>query len=84
MEIGHDDEADNDGNDAKKLDAVKAADTVSETVRDLTIKNDNGGTSGGDKDAEDEPTNGKFPRHKVILTWVVSEIKMRARVRAGI
>jgi hypothetical protein len=51
VKVGHDDEACDAGDDAKKLDAVEAADAAGEIVRDLTIEDDNGGASGKDDGA---------------------------------
>ena len=38
MEIGGDNEADDDGNDAKKFDAIITADTAGETLSDFLVK----------------------------------------------
>lgn len=42
MEVCHDDEADADGDDAEKFDAIKTADAICKPVGDLAIENDDG------------------------------------------
>lgn len=61
MEVGHDDEANDTSDDAKKFDAVEATDAAGEIVGDLLVKDNDGGTGGKDDDAEHKPTNGEFP-----------------------
>ena len=68
MEVGHDEETDADADDAETFDAIEAADAAGETVGDLAVKDDDGGASADDDGAEDDPTDGEFPRHASIVT----------------
>ena len=52
MKVGHDEEADDAGDDTGKFDPVEAADSAEETIADLSVKNDNGSTGGEDEDAQ--------------------------------
>lgn len=52
MEVGHNEEAEGDSNNAEKFDAIVRASTMSEIVGDFLVKN-NASTAGG----EDNETN---------------------------
>lgn len=51
MEVGHDEEADADADEAKEFDAVEATDAVGETVGDFLVEYDDSGAGGDDEDA---------------------------------
>ena len=51
MEIHHDEETNDSGDDAKEFDVVEAADATGETVANLAVKNDDGGAGGKDDEA---------------------------------
>ena len=54
MEVGHDEEAEGDGDDAEEFDVVVGADTVSEVLCDLAVKDDASAASGKNEEANDE------------------------------
>ena len=54
MEVGHDEEAKGDGDDAKKFDVVVRTDAMSKVFCDLTIENDTSTASGENKETNDE------------------------------
>ena len=54
MKVGHDEEAEGNGDDAEELDVVVRADAVSEVFCDLTIENDTSTAGGENKKANNE------------------------------
>lgn len=68
MEIGHDDETEDTGDDADEFDFVVAGDAGSEEiVGDLAVKKDYCGAGCENEDAEEEPTYTKIPVHIYII-----------------
>lgn len=51
MEVSHDDESDDAGDDTKKFDAIKAVDPAADAIADLSIKNDYSSASCEDDNA---------------------------------
>ena len=60
MEIGGDEEANDDGDDAKKFGFFVRADAVDEAVTDLAIENNDESAGAGDEEADEHPANAKF------------------------
>ena len=54
VEVGHDEEAESDGDDADKFDAVVRVDAVGEIFCDLAVENDAGAAAGEDDKAYEE------------------------------
>lgn len=68
MEIGGDDQADDDGDDADELDAVIGGEAVGKVVGDGLIKVSDGGASSDESEAAEEPADAKIPVHKYYYT----------------
>ena len=49
MEVGHDEKADDAGDDTEELDAFETTDTVGEAVSDFLVEDDGGSASGKDE-----------------------------------
>ena len=54
MKVGHDEEAEGNGDDTEELDVIVRADAVSEVFCDLAIENDTSTAGGEDKETDDE------------------------------
>lgn len=67
MEVGHDEEAEEDNDDAGEFDAVVRVNAVSEVVGDGFVKVGDGGASGDSCDAGEEPTDIEGPVHTIII-----------------
>lgn len=71
VEIGHDEEADHGGDDAKKLDPVVRRDAAGEVVGDgLIIDRDEGAGNKNDQ-AKGKPSKTKIPIHKLIIHLIL-------------
>ncbi len=67
MEVGHDEEADDDADDADEFDAIVGVDAMGEVVGDGFVKVDDSGAGGYDDEADEEPANTKCPIHNTII-----------------
>lgn len=69
MEIGHDEEAKSDADDAKKFDVVVRTDAVGEVIANFLIENDASAASGENEEANDESAKTKFHRSIITDFW---------------
>ena len=67
MEVGHDEETDDDGDDADEFYAVVRGEAAGEVVGDGAIKVSDSGADGDDEEAEEEPAETKIPIHVLII-----------------
>lgn len=54
VEVGHDEKAENDGDDAEELDVVVRVDAVGDVVSDLAVENDTSSAGGENEEANKE------------------------------
>lgn len=67
MEVGHDEKAKDDDNDADEFRSVVGVDAVGEVVSNRFVEISDGATSGDDEEADEEPSNTKCPVHNAII-----------------
>ena len=65
MEVGHDEEAESDGDDAEELDVVVRVDAIGDVVADLLVKDDASAAGGEDNETDNEGAKAK--RHNYII-----------------
>lgn len=57
MKVGHNEKAEDDGDDAKKLNAIVGADAMGDIIGDFLIKENTGAAGGENEETDDESAN---------------------------